>query len=63
VEEIDANSSLMFCVKSTVLLGFFTNNLLLSYPQRKKSQALRTGDLAGHSIFPFFRSREQGTSL
>jgi hypothetical protein len=52
VGEIAPNSYLMFCFKSTVLLGFFRNNLLLSYPQRMKSQALRTGDLVERSIFP-----------
>jgi len=34
--EIAATSSLMFCFKSTVILGFFTYTLLLRYPQRKK---------------------------
>jgi len=31
-----ATSSLMFCLKSTVVLGFFLYTLLLRYPQRKK---------------------------
>jgi len=52
VGEIPATSSLMFCFKSTVVLDFFSYNLLLRYPYRKKSHALKTGDLAGHSIFP-----------
>ena len=34
--EIAATSSLMFCFKSTVVLGFFSHTLLLRYPQRKK---------------------------
>ena len=34
--EIAATSSLMFCFKSTVVLGFFSYTLLLIYPQRKK---------------------------
>jgi hypothetical protein len=34
--EIDATSSLMFCFKSTVVLGFFSYTLLLRDPQRKK---------------------------
>jgi hypothetical protein len=34
--EIAATSSLMFCFKSTVVLGFFSYTLLLRYPQRKK---------------------------
>jgi len=51
VGEIAAISSLLFCFKSIVVLGFFSYTLLLRYPQRKKSQALRSGDLAGHSIF------------
>ena len=34
--EIAATSSLMFCYKSTVVLGFFSYTLLLKYPQRKK---------------------------
>jgi len=52
VGEIAATSSQMFCFKSTVVLGFFSYTLLLRYPQRKKSQALRSADLVGHSIFP-----------
>jgi hypothetical protein len=50
--EIPATSSLMFCFKSTVVLGFFSYTLVLRYPYRKKSQALRPGDLAGHSVVP-----------
>ena len=34
--EIAATSSMMFCFKSTVVLGFFSYTLLLRYPQRKK---------------------------
>jgi hypothetical protein len=34
--EIAATSSLMFCFKSTVVLGFSSYTLLLRYPQRKK---------------------------
>ena len=34
--EIAATSYLMFCFKSTVVLGFFSYTLLLRYPQRKK---------------------------
>jgi len=34
--ETAATSSLMFCFKSTVVLGFFSYTLLLRYPQRKK---------------------------
>jgi hypothetical protein len=52
VGEIAATSSLMLCFKSSVVLGFFSYTLLLRYSQRKKSQALRSGDLQGHSIFP-----------
>ena len=59
--EIAATSSLVFCFKSTVVLGFFSYTLLLGYPKRVQSQALRSGDLAGHSIFLFVRSRELGT--
>jgi hypothetical protein len=33
--ETAATSSLMFCFKSTVVLGFFSYTLLLRYPQRK----------------------------
>jgi hypothetical protein len=36
VGEIVATFSLMFCFKSTVVLGFFSYALLLRYPQRKK---------------------------
>ena len=50
VGETEATSSLMLCFKSTVILGFFSYTLLLRYPQ-KKSQALRSGDFAGHSVF------------
>jgi hypothetical protein len=34
--ETAASSSLMFCFKSTVALGFFSYTLLLRYPQKKK---------------------------
>jgi hypothetical protein len=34
--KIAATFSLMFCFKSTVVLGFFPYTLLLRYPQRKK---------------------------
>ena len=34
--EIAATSSLKFCFKSTVVLGFFLYTLLLRYPQRVK---------------------------
>jgi hypothetical protein len=50
VGEIAATSSLMFYFKSTALLDFLSYTLLVRYPQ-KKSQALKSGDLAGHSIF------------
>ena len=36
VGEISATSSLTFCFKSTVILGFFSYTMLLRYPQRKK---------------------------
>jgi len=36
VGETAATSCLMFCFKSTVVLGFFSYTLLLRYPQRKK---------------------------
>jgi hypothetical protein len=52
VGEIVATSSLMFCFKSTIVLGFFSYTLLLRYPQRKKLQALKSGSVAGHAIFP-----------
>jgi hypothetical protein len=35
-KKIAATSPLMFCFKSTVVLGFFSYTLLLRYPQRKK---------------------------
>jgi hypothetical protein len=60
VGEIAATSSLMLCFKSTVVLGFFSYTLLLSYLQSKKSQTLRSGDLAGPSIFPLRESRRAG---
>ena len=34
--EIAATSSLMFCFKYTIVIGFFSYTLLLRYPQRKK---------------------------
>jgi hypothetical protein len=34
--EIATTSFLMFCFKSTIVLGFFSYTLLLRYPQRKK---------------------------
>jgi hypothetical protein len=36
VGEIAATSSLMFCFKPTVVLGFFSYTLPLRYPQGKK---------------------------
>ena len=64
VREIAATSSLMFCFKSTVVLSFYSYTLLLRYPQRKKSQALRSGDLADHSVFPLREiTRSENISL
>jgi hypothetical protein len=60
VGEIVTTSSRMFCFKSTVVLGFFSYTLLLSHPQSKKSQVLRSGDLAGHSIFPLREIMQAG---
>jgi hypothetical protein len=34
--ETAATSSLMFCFKSTVVLGFFSYTLLWRYPQKMK---------------------------
>jgi hypothetical protein len=45
-----ATSLLMFSFVSSVVLGRFSYTILLRYPQRKKLQALRLGDLAGHSV-------------
>ena len=47
-----ATSLLMFSFMSSVVLGSFSYTLILRYPQRKKSQALRLGDLAGRSVIP-----------
>jgi len=64
VGEIAATSSLMFCFKSTVVLSFYSYTLLLRYPQRKKLQALRSGDLADHSVFPLREiTRSENISL
>jgi hypothetical protein len=63
VGEIFASSSLMFCLKSTVALGFFLYTLLLRYTQRKKSQALGSGDLAGHSRFSLHEITRAGNIL
>jgi len=60
VGEIAATSSLVLFFKSTVILDFFSYTLLLSYPQSKKSQMLRSGDLAGPSVFPLRESRRTG---
>jgi hypothetical protein len=49
--ETAATLSLMLSFKSSVVLGHFSYTLLFIYPQRKKSQALRVGDLSDHSIF------------
>jgi hypothetical protein len=49
--ETAATLSLMLSFKSSVVLGHFSDSLLLIYPQKKKLQALRLGDLADHSIF------------
>jgi len=60
VGKIAATSSLMFCFKSTVVLGFFSYTVLLSYPQSKKSQALRSSDLAGHSVYSLHGIKRAG---
>ena len=60
VGEIPAASSLMLCFKSTVVLGLFLYTLFLRYPQREKSQALRSGNLAGHSVFPLCKIMQAG---
>jgi hypothetical protein len=60
VGEIAATSSLMFCFKSTVVLGYFSYTLLLRYPQGKKLQALRSGDLAGNSVSPLHEITQAG---
>jgi hypothetical protein len=57
---IAATSSLVFCFKSSVVLGFFPYTLLFRYPQREKSQTLRSGDLADHSIFPLHEITRAG---
>ena len=46
--EIVAPSSLMFCFKSTVVLGFFSYTLLLRYPQEE--EVLRLGTLVPMNI-------------
>jgi hypothetical protein len=43
VGEIAATSPLMFCFKSTIVLGLFSYTLLVRYPQLEKSQALKLG--------------------
>jgi len=47
-----ATPLLLFSFMSYVVLRRFSYNLLLRYSQRNKSQALRSGDLAGHSLIP-----------
>ena len=51
-----------FCFKSTVVLRSFLYIFLFRYPQRKKLQALRSGDLASHSLFPL-REIAQGGNV
>jgi hypothetical protein len=63
VGEIAATLSLVFNFKSTVVLGFFSYTFLLGYPKRVKSQAMRSGDLAGHSIFPLREITRAGNTL
>jgi hypothetical protein len=64
VGEISATLSLMFCFKSTIVLGFLSYTLLWRYLQRQKLQALRSGSLAGHSVFPLHEIIKAGnTSL
>ena len=60
--EIGATSSEVFCFKSTVVLRSFLYIFLFRYPQRKKLQALRSGDLASHSLFPL-REIAQGGNV
>jgi hypothetical protein len=48
VGETAATSSLMFCFKSTVVLGFFSYTLLLRYPSEE--EVLRLGTLVPMNI-------------
>lgn len=48
--EFAATSSVMFFFNSSTVPGRFSCSLLLKYPQTKNSQAMRSGDLAGHLI-------------
>ena len=47
-----AISLLLFSFMSSVILGRFSYTLLPRYPRRNKLQALRLGDLEGHSVIP-----------
>ena len=62
VGEIATTSSLVFCSKCTVVFGFFSYTLLLSYPQSKKSQALWSAILQVIQYSLFVRSPLLGTS-
>jgi hypothetical protein len=61
--ETAATSSLMLSFKASVVLCHSSYTLLLIYPQRKKSQALRWDDLADHSIFHLSDIRQAGNIL
>jgi len=50
--EIAYTSSLMFCSKSTIVLGFFSYTLLLRYPQRNRYCYL------GHSFWWILKCRQ-----
>ena len=60
--EFAATSSVMFSFKSSAFPFRFSYSLLLRYPQRKKSQAMKSCDLAGHSIFPVSEVMRAGTT-
>ncbi len=42
-------SRIILCLRSSTLAGGLTKTLLFTYPQRKKSQGVRSGDRGGHS--------------
>ena len=62
VGETAATSSLMFCFKSTVVLGFFSYTLLLSYPRVRSRRRWDRAILQAIQYSLFVRSRELGTS-
>ena len=57
-------SSRIRIFNSSKLFGWLLNTFLFRYPHRKKSQMLKSGERAGHSIWPYsFEETEREHSI